>query len=78
MLGGDNSSGNSDGSVYSLVGGGMPEYTYMWTNLNDLTTHTTSSWNDIEAGSYEIVATDALGCSISDTVVIGTLKLNEL
>lgn len=78
LLGGDNSSGNSDGSVYSLVGGGMPEYTYMWTNLNELTTHTTSSWNDIEAGSYEIVATDALGCSISDTVVIGTLKLNEL
>jgi len=78
LLGGDDNTGIMDGSVYSLADGGMPLYNYAWTNLNDLSTHSNSTWSDLTGGDYQITVTDAIGCQIIDTVSIGNLSMEDL
>ncbi|WP_433763885.1 MBG domain-containing protein [Flavobacterium ginsenosidimutans] len=48
--------------------GGAGGYSYLWTPGNE----TTSSINNIAAGNYTCVITDANGCSISKVFTIGT------
>jgi gliding motility-associated-like protein len=57
----DASCGASDGSVTASPTGGTGPYTYVWTpNLGSGV-----SLNNVPAGSYQVVVTDALGCSIN-------------
>jgi len=52
--------GGSDGSITSSgVTGGVPPYTFSWTN----TAQTTETITGLTAGSYTLTATDATGCT---------------
>jgi len=58
--------GNNNGTVTSTAGGGVPSYTYQWSN-----TATTSGIMGLGPGIYTLTVTDANGCKItgSDTVI---------
>ncbi len=47
----------ADGAVIAFGSGGLPPYTYLWSN-----SATTQSQTGLAAGSYDVVATDANGC----------------
>ncbi|NCV57098.1 MAG: adhesin, partial [Betaproteobacteria bacterium] len=57
--------GNSTGSINLTVTGGVAPYTYAWTN-----NATTQNLTNIPAGVYTVVATDANGCTTTQTVTI--------
>lgn len=63
----------NDGSVSVTASGGMPPYSYMWSNGV-----TTASQTGVTApGSYEVTVTDAAGCMSSNSVAVGaTSTLN--
>ena len=46
----------SDGSALAISAGGIQPYTYLWNSGA-----TTSSLNNLVAGNYAVVATDAVG-----------------
>jgi len=54
--------GGSDGSIVAHVTGGTPGYTYIWLPIggND------SIADSLPAGTYTCIATDLLGCQVSD------------
>ncbi len=47
----------SDGAVIAFGSGGLPPYTYLWSN-----SATTQSQTGLAAGSYDVTVTDANGC----------------
>ncbi len=63
--------GNCNGTANATVTGGTPAYTYSWSNGA-----TTTSINNLCAGNYEIVVTDANGCK--DSVRINITQPNAL
>ncbi|MBL4652826.1 MAG: SprB repeat-containing protein, partial [Flavobacteriales bacterium] len=68
MAGNDAScNGASDGDASATVSGGTPGYTYSW---NDASFSTTSGIAGLTANTYTIIATDAAGCTITDSQVI--------
>jgi hypothetical protein len=61
-----------DGAIDLNVAGGCPGYTYMWSGPRNFQ----SSAEDIQAvrsGTYHVTVTDAMGCTRSDSIVVGTL-----
>lgn len=50
--------GDTDGSIEAVVEGGAEGYTYEWSNGE-----TTSSISDLAPGTYDVIVTDADGCS---------------
>ncbi len=59
--------GESNGSIYISTSGGVPfssgsAYTFNWSNSN-----TTQDLNNVIAGNYSVVVTDALGCTSLNT-----------
>jgi gliding motility-associated-like protein len=63
--GGNNISckGASDGSITLTVGGGSPDYSYLWSN-----TDTTQNLYGVASGTYIVTVTDVNGCTASDTI----------
>lgn len=61
--------GSFDGSatVSNVVGGTSP-FTYTWDNAAQ--GQTTQTATNLQAGTYEVIVTDAAGCSISATVTV--------
>ncbi len=57
----------SDGSVISFGSGGVPPYSYVWSNGA-----TTQSQTGLSAGFYDVAVTDANGCIGSDGGFVGT------
>jgi len=57
--------GAGNGSANIVASGGVPSYTYSWN-----TGATTSFINNLQAGTYTCVVTDANGCTITRTVTI--------
>ena len=55
----------TDGSATITVSGGTMPYTYLWSDGQ-----TTDTATGLAAGTYSVTATDANGCTTSETVVI--------
>ena len=49
--------GESNGAVTTSVSGGIPPFSYLWTNGE-----TTSSVQNVEAGNYSVTVSDLTGC----------------
>lgn len=56
----------TDGSATATVSGGTPSYSYLWTPSGQ----TTQTAMNLASGTYTVTATDAQGCTISDTVQV--------
>jgi hypothetical protein len=59
--------GISDGQATVGASGGVEPYVFQWSNQR-----TGSSFKDLAAGNYAIIATDANGCTTNTTVVVPT------
>ena len=57
--------GAMDGSANATISGGTSEYNYLWSNGA-----TSASISNLGAGSYSVTATDANGCTITESVEI--------
>jgi len=58
-----------------LAGGGQRPYTYLW-NTEPVQTSVTA--NNLEDGVYQVTITDAIGCSITTSVVVGTVSVPNI
>lgn len=57
--------GQSDGSASVSAGGGLPGYTYLWSNSTSQATIT-----NVPAGTYEVLVTDSRGCQVFGSVEV--------
>ncbi len=62
------SCGNSNGGIVALATGGTPPYTYSYTISGNTHFQNTGNFQNLAAGSYEVIATDANGQA--DTAVV--------
>ena len=60
--------GSSDGSISLNISSGISPFTYSWSNG-----FITASINNLSAGSYDVIVTDAAGCSAS----LNNIIINE-
>ena len=71
------------GNTEYTVSGGIEPYTFEWTNSSGSVVSTSQNlpplWSSNEAGSYTLTITDAIGCSITQTIVIDyQVSVNQL
>ena len=59
--------GGSDGVINTTVSGGTPDFTYTWA---DNSTIVTSDRSNLPAGTYSVIITDAVGCSVELTITL--------
>ncbi len=64
----------NDGSVDATVTGGAGGFTFSWTDPSGFTAITEDITN-IFSGTYILTATDANGCSLTDTVIVNALLI---
>src|SRR6185295_1090718 len=57
--------GGHDGTAMATPGGGSPGYTYHWS-----TGATTSTINNLTAGTYTVTVTDSHGCTASNSITV--------
>lgn len=57
--------GNNDGTATATAGGGITPYFYNWSNGED-----TSSVTNLSPGTYYVTISDAINCTVVDTIVI--------
>ena len=62
--------GDNSGSAAASGAGGTGIITYVWQNCNGGPTQNGSIVNDLFAGCYRVTATDANGCTATDTALI--------
>ena len=70
----EDSTGNSLGNLVTLVSGGIPPYTYNWSNDINLDS---SSQVIFENGIYSVIVIDQSGCEVSDSLIIGSVSSFE-
>ncbi len=61
--------GGTDGSIDLTITGGNPAFTYAWTGPNGFTS-TTQDPGNLEAGTYDVIVTDGVGCTMATQVII--------
>ena len=66
--------GGSDGSVGVLVNGGIQPYNCHWENAAGGTVSATAQLNNRPAGQYTLYVTDAIGCQVTETVMLNHLN----
>ncbi|HIA35768.1 MAG TPA: T9SS type B sorting domain-containing protein, partial [Flavobacteriales bacterium] len=59
--------GDSDGTASIVVMGGIPSYSYLWDDGNAQTNFTAIG---LSSGNYNVTATDANGCIITDSIAV--------
>lgn len=65
---------SGNGVIFAAVNGGVPDYTYLWTNLETGETNSNSTWGGLNPGNYEMVATDENGCELIQIIVLDSLN----
>jgi hypothetical protein len=65
---------NGNGQVYAIASGGVPDYTYEWTNLSTDATFTANTWGGLNIGCYEIKVTDMEGTIARDTICLDSIN----
>ncbi|NOQ71104.1 MAG: T9SS type B sorting domain-containing protein [Crocinitomix sp.] len=65
---------SGNGVVFAAVNGGIPDYTYLWTNLETGETNENTTWGGLNPGTYEMVATDENGCELIQQIVLDSLN----
>jgi|GEM_PF-1747951 len=65
--------GNTDGTASATVAGGVPPFSYQWSN-----NATTDSISGLSPATYSVIATDSLGCIDSTSFTIGAPSLITL
>ena len=69
--------GNTDGAITTLPAGGVPPYTYSWTDSKVILHNTDSILNNVQVGVYTVTITDAHDCKVVNTnQVTGPEKLD--
>ena len=72
----NDSTGNCVGGATVVMQGGTSPYSYQWNDPSSTTTETVSG---LCAGTYEVMVTDANGCtSLIDVTILNTLSIAEL
>ncbi len=66
------SAGSNDGSVITNINGGVPGYTYSWSNAA-----TTANLSNIGTGTYSVTITDINGCTASATANVGVIGIEN-
>lgn len=59
--------GGTDGSITAIVSGGTPDYSYTWNNGNF---PDQASLENVGIGQYDLLVTDANGCTASTSAVV--------
>lgn len=62
--------GGADGTVQSIASGGTAPYSYQWIKNQTYLPQTTPFIVDMAIGTYEVILTDANGCSATNSFVI--------
>jgi len=71
-IGNETCFGSQDGVIYIFVTDGTSPYTYNWANSNGpFTPVDPTALTNLSADNYTVTATDANGCSVSESIVIG-------
>ncbi len=65
---------NGNGVLYASATGGVPAYTYLWTDLTSGETSTNTTWGGRNVGCYSITITDEVGTIIMDTICIDSIN----
>ena len=65
---------NGNGVVFGDVTGGVPDYTYLWTDLTTGETTPNTTWGGRNPGNYELTVTDANGCVVNTTVFLDSIN----
>ena len=65
----------SDGSITASASGGTPNYTYVWTDASNAVVGNTALLNNIAAGCYDIIVTDANNCTQTQQICITDQQL---
>lgn len=65
---------NGNGVVYASATGGVPDYSFLWTDLTTGETSTNSTWGGRNPGCYELSITDMVGTMITTTVCVDSLN----
>ena len=65
---------SGNGVVFAAVTGGVPDYTYLWENLETGETTSSSTWGGLNPGNYEISVIDNNGCVLSQLVVLDSIS----
>ena len=63
-----------NGVVYAAASGGVPDYTYLWTNLSTGEEYPNSTWGGLSPAHYEITVTDSEGNVLKDTIFLDSLN----
>ncbi len=62
---------NMDGSASVMATGGTPPYTYLW---NTIPPQTTATVENLSTGSYSVIITDSLDCTIDTTFIVDQIS----
>jgi PKD repeat protein len=62
--------GNSNGQITTTASGGVPPYTYQWSDPSNQITATATG---LVAGVYSVVVTDANGCTATSSTVLSEI-----
>lgn len=61
---------SSDGAIDITLTGGVLPITYIWTDINNNTISTSQDLSNLDAGIYSVLATEATGCSYSQSFTV--------
>ncbi|NOQ70880.1 MAG: PKD domain-containing protein [Crocinitomix sp.] len=65
---------SGNGVIFASAIGGVPDYNYIWTNLETGDTHIPTTWGGLNPGTYEMTVTDQNGCILTQQIELDSLN----